>query len=241
MRIISKEHDYYDSVQAYGHDSSLIYLRKEEEIVPTRISVWDDINEILSDLDRYITIYWSRHDKKELAIDVYVIGFCGKIYPLIRISGIDFLYNIEDTNKCLSEKHPKHYQSFVDDSIGSWRRKSKAQTKQKRLEALFKCSGSDKFMNIFIESNAPIFLCHRNEDRDTAFYLNPSNLKNYKFQKIFDPFAAFQELEMFMGSLKSNEPDVASIEDKYRISAHGFDKWSFRKMPGKRKPRKAHK
>jgi len=37
---------------------------------------------------------------------------------------------------------------------------------------------------------------------------------------------------MFMGGvLGSPEKEIVQIEDKYKITQHGFDKWSFRKEP----------
>ena len=58
-----------------------------------------------------------------------------------------------------------------------------------------------------------------------------------KFQTIFEPFTAFQEIEMFLGGvIGSNENNIIEIEDKYRIESHGFNKWSFRNPnPPKRK------
>ena len=74
------------------------------------------------------------------------------------------------------------------------------------------------------------------EGNHSKFIITPL-LKNYEFYKVFDSFQAFQEVMMFMGGvLGRGEKEIVEVADKYKIGQHGFDKWSFRKMPehGKR-------
>jgi hypothetical protein len=41
---------------------------------------------------------------------------------------------------------------------------------------------------------------------------------------------------MFMGGvLGAGEKEIVEVEDKYKITQHGFNKWSFRKEPQKKK------
>ena len=57
-----------------------------------------------------------------------------------------------------------------------------------------------------------------------------------EFYKVIDAFTAFQEISMFIGGvLGIGEKEIVEIEDKYKIGQHGFDKWSFRKEPSKKK------
>jgi hypothetical protein len=64
------------------------------------------------------------------------------------------------------------------------------------------------------------------------FIINPL-LKDYEFYKVFDTFQAFQEVQMFLsGVLGRGEKEIVEVQDKYKITQHGFDyKWSFRKKP----------
>ena len=82
--------------------------------------------------------------------------------------------------------------------------------------------------------NTPIFMYHVKENKKKII-INP-NLKEFKFYKVIDSFQAFQEIQMFIGGvLGSNENEMIEIADKYKIKKHGFDKWSFRKEPQKKK------
>jgi hypothetical protein len=51
-----------------------------------------------------------------------------------------------------------------------------------------------------------------------------------------DSFTAFQEISMFLGGvLGAGEKNIVEVEDKYKITQHGFNKWSFRKEPEKKR------
>jgi hypothetical protein len=64
---------------------------------------------------------------------------------------------------------------------------------------------------------------------------NP-NLKNLQMFKAFHPNLAFQEIESFLtGVLPNPYPPTVVVSEKTRIAKRGFDKWSFRKPPAKKK------
>jgi hypothetical protein len=85
-----------------------------------------------------------------------------------------------------------------------------------------------KLLDIHHELNAPVILI-RNRD----YVLNPV-LKDLSFARKYDSFTAYQDLEMFIsGVMGGNSPMMITIEDKYRIQSHGFDKYSFRKGKSK--------
>ena len=51
-----------------------------------------------------------------------------------------------------------------------------------------------------------------------------------------DTFTAFQEIQMYIsGVLGTGEKEIIEVEDKYKIPQHGFNKWSFRREPTKKK------
>ena len=65
-------------------------------------------------------------------------------------------------------------------------------------------------------------------------------LKNLSFFKMFDAYTCFQKIEHFLTNeiVKPDEisPEIqASITDELKAQAHGYDKWSFRKEPSKKK------
>ena len=73
--------------------------------------------------------------------------------------------------------------------------------------------------------------CYRN--KNSKFFVN-QNLNEYQFYKVFDAFRAFQEIQMFIGNVLTGEKKIIDIDDKYKITQHGFDKWSFRKESTKK-------
>ncbi len=61
-------------------------------------------------------------------------------------------------------------------------------------------------------------------------------LKDVSFQKIVDPWTAYQEIEMFNSNELALEKMVpVDIDDKYRIAGHGFINESFKKRKDSRK------
>ena len=103
-------------------------------------------------------------------------------------------------------------------------------------------------MELFRQLNVPIFIYDSDYDRkfigrytrrsNEVFITNPT-LKDYEFYKVQDSFTAFQEIQMFLGGvLGKGEKEIVEIEDKYKISQHGFDNKSFRrdKANGKKRP-----
>lgn len=72
-------------------------------------------------------------------------------------------------------------------------------------------------------------------DRRTFLIKNPI-LKDFEFGKLVDPYTAVQEIEMYLGRLATNNtPPMPVGSDKVIAESKGFDKYSFRKLPTKKK------
>jgi hypothetical protein len=65
--------------------------------------------------------------------------------------------------------------------------------------------------------------------------VDSDGLKDVQFYKVVDPYTAFQEIAMWVGGTLPRNPNtmVEITDDKIKAHKHGFDKWSFRKMPQK--------
>lgn len=72
MQIKSDFRDYYDCVQREGQDTDLIYVRKPVEIV--------------GDPFPRLRLGYAYRSSAEPIIEQRIIGFCGKIYPLLILS-----------------------------------------------------------------------------------------------------------------------------------------------------------
>lgn len=216
MRIISTFKDYYDSVQAYGQDKSLIYLRKKD-----RIEIKEKkVQKFLQDLPRGGEIRKKRNSG--LTETIYYsgtfIGFCGQFYPCIYFSKTTneeekIAYSLEQVIEFGAD--PDYGYPFYS------------------IKELFNLN--NKILNdLFVKYKTPIITFgwewnDRNGIRDWYIETN-SSLKDWHFQKIKDPFTAFQEISMFIsGVLGTPEKEMIKISDNDMRDKKGFDKWSFRK------------
>lgn len=84
---------------------------------------------------------------------------------------------------------------------------------------------------VAIESNY-----HR--DSVTQWYINTDGLHTVGFAAAVDPWTAYQELDMLLGTLMVNDDtNMVKISDKSLIAKHGFDDKSFRNTHHRGKPR----
>ena len=78
MIINSRFRDYYDSSNNGWIDKTVVYNRKEEDIVDELLA------RKLKEEFSYMHLN-TRYDKKSrLYHNFYIIGFCGKLYPLVN-------------------------------------------------------------------------------------------------------------------------------------------------------------
>lgn len=83
-----------------------------------------------------------------------------------------------------------------------------------------------------IDWKHPTFVCHRYDCR-TRMVWNHS-LDEFGFQKVKDPFTAYQELYQWVAAQARPENGMIETSDEDRLIAHGFDKkFSFRKASSK--------
>jgi hypothetical protein len=205
MRIISKFHDYYDSVMRMGMDKECIYLRDTKEI-----EIPKDHNDVRISGRRNK----NQGDIADITRDKVIIGFCGNIYPLI----------IEKKEKdYCSPELIYHYKEseYTQKYIGRWY----------NTISFFDKDWS-KYKKIFVDYKTPVFIIliiDRISNNNRSLLLNP-RLSDYNFQSIKDPYTAYQDIYMYIsGVLGINQKELIEISDKNRIEKHGFDKWSFRK------------
>ena len=227
MLINSKFKDYYDNIMSVGIDRDCVYIRKTEKICHDKEIVFHLLNSPSNKLAGYI-------------FTPFLIGFCGKIYPVVRVSKIEIapkkpthvhLYSLEDYAEYLSTNNIKikvdrrSYGRGVDTEEGL---KHFFNKDYKKLEI------------IFMKYKAPVFSIEHDEDvspnnwgyRPIVLILNPK-LKDFDFIRVKDPFTAFQEIFMFKAGVLGNpEKEIITISDKDKAKQHGHDgKYSFKKPP----------
>lgn len=228
MRIISDFHDYYDSAMAYGADEEVVYVRKTKDIV--------DPNDYQLGGGEYVP-QLGRGSLPRLAY----IGFCGWIIPAVN------QYVYRDARKlwgswewCYSLEEIEAVRPRGKDGKDPWSAEE---------AAVFEV-GKYKNLQLFRDYNCPVFLAiperyhyRRNmRELDKVVKLNQP-LGEMNFARVFDPFSAYQEIEMFLsGVLGWPGNATAEVADKHRFEGHGYNKESFRKTePTGRKARKKRK
>lgn len=232
MKIYSKETDYYDSVLKFSQteDDGVVYSRLKEE-------TFFGVNQVEIKPNGYTRHFVSQNIK--------FIGFCGKIYTFTQI---DFCF---DANSKVETFFIGHDDSDLFEKMEKYNNnKSKYQKYNHisyELDSLlgnlnnhnwwsrYTFTPPFKLDEFFIKYSTPIFLfetiSHSSLDKRWKLTTN-CNLAEYGFQRIVDPFTAFQEISMFFNSTLTNlkTPIMPVGSDKVISESKGFDKWSFRKM-----------
>ena len=208
MRIISKWHDYYDSVMKTGMDREVVYVRDTKELLI------NDEYEIATRHSSYYSIY------------LRYLGFCGHIYKI---------YVIEYNGR---ENFYYDFEEFKSAALGCGAASNYdfGRTWWKSAYDRFHEFNTAPLLEFFHKYQVPIFLVqYSQEKKKCELVLNP-HLKDQDFHKIKDTYTTYQDIFQYVaGTLNKPENKMVQIEDKYKIAKHGFDKWSFRKHPTKKK------
>jgi len=237
MYIIAKKKDYYDGVVGtMGIDKTLVYNRETQvlENYPEFPKAFQPNRTYNARWNNHFMHNFENFKKTKYAENsMFFVGFCGKIYV-----GWKFYREVP----CPSgypemETYITYDREFV---------KKNVKTVSWHANLMDDLNFIDTYnsMDIFRDLKVPIFLYDGDYDRkcigkyfrraDSRFIINPI-LNEYEFYKVIDSFTAFQELSMFMGGvLGRSEKNIVEVEDKYKITQHGFNKWSFRREPTKK-------
>lgn len=251
MRIIGGN-DYYDGVVPYDTDNTRIYQRthytkdtKDLIELPVlgnvsyrlRLGNWKDKHR---DHDGY-TWYLGKQTRTD--IDLIHVIFCGRKY-----SGIVETLVSTDIND-YKVIHKNYYWTFekFDEFVkannikygdaNSW--DMNVQINKNTIEDYFKVkvlSGSD--LQYLIDNRILIAIGSGETYHKVKWKINPDELKDIGFPAVFDAWSAYQELDMFIGSvLVSDQDKMVRVSDESKAKKYGFDKWSFKNQKHRAKPR----
>lgn len=202
MLICSRFFDYYDSIKAFGIDKTVVYNRKKEEMI------------FKAGPHMYSTHYYNEPFK-----GTRIIGFCGKLYPLLQTKNA-LIYDKKVALEIIGKSG--YYRRDIDACF----------SEDLKNPALLK---------IFVDKHTPVFIygdCldgNYKAGNSRQLIVNPK-LKDWGFQSVKDPVTAFQDIYMYIsGVLGIDAPEMVKISDKEMAKKRGHDgKFSFRKPPGKR-------
>jgi hypothetical protein len=247
IRIKSDFKDYYDCVQATGQDQTLLYLRMRKEILLSKFPIIYSASRPSSGNFVHYTTQW--------------IGFCGKFYPVVKIKKSDnythfrerrepfapleshkFCFNLEDIDTWVKDTfNEEEQEGYFHPQKVKWRDAWQHTERRSFFNHYFtSCKAEeDKHSDIFIEYSCPIVTFRseyvlKKRTEEHYIVLNPC-LKDYGFYRIFEPYQAFQEIAMFLGNMAEPRKEIPEIDDTTMAEAKGFDKYSFRKEPTRRR------
>ena len=236
MRIISPFHDYYDTALSLGYDPTLIYQRRFETMDLRADSLDPRICEIL-DEERY---------DREFRPRLYVIGFCGRLYPVYLVP--DFAPDIDSLTKKLPKSPVMTYDDLVDSFRKIYGKRREGSWERSQLFRSWKVldrQGVEISADTFRLIGAPIWLAIGINSRWSHMRMLRvfTNFRtfNLDFQKQFGATAAFQEVAMYLGSaLAKLDESVRSVgSDEVIAQQKGFGPESFRSnAPSERKTRR---
>jgi len=216
MRIISKFFDYYDCIQKYGMDKSIIYKRETEEI--------KEIPIFIKDYYKYRgNVYINSVYRQAEHFAVIIIDKCYFGLVINDYSKSHYFYTEESFKKYLDENnmtlHKYKYGFFTG------------------LNKLpFSCI--DIGYDFAIKYRSPIFVYAigaNEKDPSKYSFIKDAFLKKYEFYKAMEPQVIYQKIQQFVSGVLSNpEKEPWPISDKLKAESHGFDKWSFRRKSKKK-------
>lgn len=240
MRIISKYHDYYDSVRQYGIDPKLVYTREEVTISASYNKLPTRLRKMIDDQPSYLADAVLRQIRNKFHNDqsIYpaIVCFCNKVYPMFRTSiSNEYCHSIEEVIAVVKKSDHPNKKSILEKIT---KRPDCHREAWQYDKAYMNTSSWPLYLNrhkweledeVFVELGVPYFALEENYSKGIVLTLNP-RLLTYGFQRLVDPYTAYQQVSMFVGNnlVKQMDPNINITNNDRRDSA-GFDKWSFRK------------
>ena len=247
MRIISKSSikDYYDGCLAFGQDKSIVFVRNAELLDKKAAE-----NLLLDSIRPKFSIGKKTKKLTTVEFSPLIVVFCGKIYRGIKVYRKTkkekpniYFDDSEKEQKVFYEvgeliEYLKQFEmKLPEDKYYSWQRDHV----EGNVKAFLGAQGTDELSDYCIR-NRYVSLTYAEVDPDVRNYRGGDYfgwtangmLQPSQFYKVFDAFAAYQEIDMYVsGTLPQSTAMPIEISDKDRIVQHGFDKYSFRKAPSK--------
>ncbi len=238
MRIISRFRDYYDSVQVYGTDPAVIYVREtrrvqvaelDDEVVPRL----EALSELAAQAGRFDTPFY-REDYHGA-----VLAFCGRAISCHQLgvrwassaAQVRGLFDLPADTPARGELSFPRWggllRPYFNLAAADW------------LEA--QCAERPVPDSLHVDLQCPVFLLHpwRGATPMTV-ELNPM-LRPMGVASVIDPYTAWQQLSNYLNGpltgLHRQHPND-QIDDRTMARKKGFDEASFRGRPAKKRKRK---
>lgn len=252
MRIIGG-HDYYDSALAYGADREVVFAREKERKIATK--------EFPIPAEASFHIYRLKPDGNAKAVDWWnsIASMrsdvtCYKVTAIVTDTiyrGVEIQYEYGHSKSvfCWTEVAMETILGrygctlYLRNAHGRWnsatRHLSRQGARDEEMLAYYwdRPKVKPEQLNYLVENRISIALYRASlwDNRQTPSWgINGFDLGAVEFYRVMDPHTLYQELSMWVGGiLPRSGAEMVTIDDKTRAAKHGFDRWSFRKMPEK--------
>lgn len=254
MRINSDFHDYYDAVMGEGQDQSLVYQRHKKA-------------ELIVDHFPFHSFYSYRENLSAIRVKSHHIGFCGKIYTCLEMVPAKYgdlktkearahrrwCYTLEDVDSFVKANFKA--EDFENYCTKGYRQNPWYYNDRRfQFESFFKKNEEyeqsvERRAAPFFENLRPIFVAvydpvyekvgkWNSVQTSSGKIVYNGPLKQYEFYRLFPPFQAFQEINMWLSNQAVPIKPIPEIPDETMAEIKGFNKWSFRKEPSSKKRKK---
>lgn len=251
MRIIGG-HDYFDSVLAHGSDPSIVLQRRKFEDAPVLPFAQSRLAPLLRDYFSFLGRNW-RHEnslvrrKTEYRFFPHEIWFAGKRYGGVKVethaASVGFPARAEKTEWYWDLAKFEQFLASIDAKLDSGRGFiSDHAITATNLREHFEREPTRAETDWLIENRVSIAVWNgstsqrysKHWHQHSGWKIDVDGLGNMGFAKKLDPFAAFQELSMWVGGVlpRPGAPMVEITDERTKVRKHGMDEWSFRTPPG---------
>jgi hypothetical protein len=185
-------------------------------------------------------------DERAIQIQQHIVGFCGRIYPVIVLTQMvskksAVCHNLGEVDSFVeSTCRKREVEEYRAETKPFWRRRHwfdhSSPNPRNAFEKHFaeRAEKKDVFIEMAVEKQCPVWigtvLDMWQRGRNGKIVYNGS-LKEMEFFRPFDTYTAFQEISMFLGGLAAPLKNIPQVPDKIMVGIKGFDEWSFRKPP----------
>lgn len=259
MRILTNFKDYYDAALAYGADERIVYNRKSD-IYDRPPHDWEftEIPVHYTSGHNTPTLQLRKFHLNLIPVKVYLAGIEYHGIGVKKVTGqSEFFGTLDEQWFWNIDDYIAYLKEFKIDL-----KEVKTQNKRKRrygkrepywfshpyyregAEKWFNVERPDQYRETFIVRKVPIATSHQ---PNHGWHVNETvefngSIGKFHFYRRMDSFQTYQELDMFVaGTMTQEDNPMAGIDDVHLAQAKGFDCYSFKKAPTKRKPKECKK
>lgn len=244
MRIIGGS-DYYDTAMALGQDRSVVFVRTPNDKVEAtpfdQSSLLEPVSHTLHLKNAlFFQVSEYEHDRVRHIFYPRIIWLAGRRHGGIQVDRHDSRHRtgMSDTLYFWDLERFDAFLAGIGAELGDPRsgRHRRDEIDSSNIKAFFEDEGAPAERAWLIEHRISIAVSYTNKWRNEGvegWKYDVDGLKDIQFQKLVDPYEAFQRLSQWVGGVlpRRENPTVSIRDEKTMLAKHGMDLWSFRRPP----------